>query len=126
MNVPAELLYAETHEWVKLEGSIATVGITDHAQGLLGDVVYLQLPSIGKVVKPKDPVAVVESVKAASDIYSPLSGEIIEVNNAPVENTTLVNTSPYADAWLFKIKISLPDETKSLKDAAAYSAQIAT
>jgi glycine cleavage system H protein len=126
MNVPANLLYAESHEWVKIEGTTATVGITDHAQNLLGDVVFLQLPAVGKIVKPKAPVAVVESVKAASDIYAPLSGEIIEVNNAPVENTTLVNTSPYDEAWMFKIKLSAPEEVTSLlKDAAAYSAQIA-
>jgi glycine cleavage system H protein len=124
MLVPEDLRYAETHEWVKLEGELATVGITDHAQAELTDIVYVELPAVGTKVSPKQPTAVVESVKAASDIYAPISGEIAETNSALEGTPGLVNTDPYGKGWLFKIHASNPEQLASLKDAAAYKAQI--
>ena len=124
MLVPEDLRYAETHEWVKLEGELATVGITDHAQAELTDIVYVELPAVGTKVSPKQPTAVVESVKAASDIYAPISGEIAETNSALEGTPGLVNTDPYGKGWLFKIHASNPEELASLKDAAAYKAQM--
>lgn len=125
MNVPDSLLYAESHEWLRLEGETATVGITDHAQDQLSDVVYVELPVVGRQVKAKEAVAVVESVKAASDIYAPVSGEIVEVNDAASGDSSLINSSPYAEGWLFKIKLSDPAEVGALKTAEQYKAQIA-
>jgi glycine cleavage system H protein len=124
MLVPEDLRYAETHEWVKLEGEMATVGITDHAQAELTDIVYVELPAVGTKVSPKQPTAVVESVKAASDIYAPISGQIAETNSALEGTPGLVNTDPYGKGWLFKIQASNPEELASLKDDAAYKAQI--
>ena len=124
MLVPEDLRYAETHEWVKLEGEVATVGITDHAQAELTDIVYVELPAAGTKVSPKQPTAVVESVKAASDIYAPISGEVTETNSALEGSPGLVNTEPYGNGWLFKLRASNPGELAELKDAAAYKAQI--
>ena len=124
MLVPEDLRYAETHEWVKLEGEVATVGITDHAQAELTDIVYVELPAAGTKVSPKQPTAVVESVKAASDIYAPISGEVTETNSALEGSPGLVNTDPYGNGWLFKLRASNPGELADLKDAAAYKAQI--
>lgn len=121
-NIPAGLHYAESHEWIKVEGAIGTVGITDHAQHELSDVVFVELPKIGAAVAAKAPVSVVESVKAASDIYSPVSGEIVEVNESLTGEPALVNTDPYGAGWLFKIKLANPGELKDLKDAAGYEA----
>lgn len=118
------LHYAETHEWLKIDGTEATVGITDHAQHELTDVVYVELPKLGKVVTIKAPAAVVESVKAASDIYAPVSGEVVAVNEALNANPALVNTDPFGDGWIFKMKLSAPDEVSTLKDAAGYRQQI--
>jgi glycine cleavage system H protein len=123
MLAPEDLRYAETHEWVKLEGEIATVGITDHAQAELTDIVYVELPAVGTKVSPKQPTAVVESVKAASDIYAPVSGEVTETNSALEGSPGLLNTDPYGNGWLFKIRASNPGELADLKDAAAYKAQ---
>ena len=106
-NVPSDLKYAKSHEWVRLSGDVATVGITDHAQHELTDVVFVELPALGRQVKAGDACAVVESVKTASDIYSPLSGEIVEVNKAVADNPALVNTEAYAGGWVWKVK-SLP------------------
>jgi glycine cleavage system H protein len=121
MNVPANLKYAKSHEWVKQEadGSL-TIGISDHAQEALGDIVFLELPEAGRVVKSGEECAVVESVKAASDIYAPVSGEIIAANTAVIEAPESVNQDAYA-AWLFKIKPSNPAEYAALLDAAAYT-----
>jgi glycine cleavage system H protein len=119
MNVPENLKYAESHEWLREDG---TVGITDHAQQELTDVVFVELPKIGAQVEAGAACAVVESVKAASDIYSPASGEVIAVNDALTSNPALVNTDPYGEGWLFRLKVSA--ENPALKDAAAYSAQI--
>jgi glycine cleavage system H protein len=124
MLVPDDLKYAETHEWVRVEGDTGTVGITDHAQAELTDIVYVELPSVGNSVAPKQAIAVVESVKAASDIYSPVSGEITETNPALEGNPGLVNTDPYGAGWLFKVKVSDPKDLDALKDAAAYKTQI--
>ena len=122
MNTPDNLKYAKSHEWAKLEADgTVTVGITDHAQEALGDVVFLELPEAGRVVKAGQEVAVVESVKAASDIYAPVSGEIIESNGAAVDAPESVNADAYA-TWLFKIKPSNPAELDSLLDAAGYAA----
>jgi glycine cleavage system H protein len=124
MNVPTHLKYAESHEWLNLEGDTGTVGITDHAQNELSDVVFVELPKVGQKVQAKAAVAVVESVKAASDIYTPVSGEIVAVNDSLSGNPALVNTQPFEGGWIFKIRLSNPGEVNSLKDAAAYSAQI--
>jgi glycine cleavage system H protein len=124
MLVPDDLKYAETHEWVRVEGDTGTVGITDHAQAELTDIVYVELPIVGNSVAPKQAIAVVESVKAASDIYSPVSGEITETNPALEGNPGLVNTDPYGAGWLFKVKVSDPKDLDALKDAAAYKTQI--
>lgn len=124
MNVPESLRYTESHEWLLVEGDTGTVGITDHAQNELSDVVFVELPAVGRTVEPKSAVAVVESVKAASDIYAPVGGEIIEVNTALSDNPALVNTDPFGAGWIFKIKLTQPDQTSALKDAAAYRTQI--
>jgi glycine cleavage system H protein len=124
MLVPDDLRYAETHEWIRTEGVAATVGITDHAQAELTDVVYVELPQVGAVLEAHQAVAVVESVKAASDIYSPVGGEVVAVNSELESNPSLVNTEPYNTGWLFKIKLSNPAEINSLKTAADYRSQI--
>ena len=121
MNVPTNLKYAKSHEWSKLEadGTI-TIGISDHAQEALGDIVFLELPEIGRTVKAGEEVAVVESVKAASDIYAPISGEVVATNSAATDAPESVNTDAYS-AWLFKIKPSNPAEYEALLDAAVYA-----
>src|ERR1700742_3366808 len=103
-DIPSDLKYAKSHEWVRVSGDTATIGITDHAQSELTDVVFVGLPAVGRKVKAGEACAVVESVKTASDIYSPVSGEVAEVNKAAVENPALVNTEPYKNGWFFKIK----------------------
>ena len=123
-NVPADLKYAKSHEWARISGSEATVGITDHAQHELTDVVFVELPEVGKKVKAGDACAVVESVKTASDIYSPLSGEITAVNKAVVDNPALVNSEPYAGGWFYKLKLSDAAEANGLMTPDQYSAQI--
>jgi len=124
MNIPSDLLYADSHEWLKVSGDIGTVGITDHAQHELSDVVYVELPKVGTQANAKGNIAVVESVKAASDIYSPVSGAVIEVNKNLESDPAILNQDPYQAGWIFKIKISKPDEVKNLKSADAYKAQI--
>ena len=124
MEVPNNLRFMPSHEWVTTNSDPATVGISDHAQSELGEVVYVELPEVGKVVEAGDSVAVVESVKAASDIYAPISGEIVEINEKVAQETGLVNTSPYGDGWLFKIKSSKPADFDDLMDLAAYQAEI--
>src|SRR5205823_11179281 len=123
-NVPADLKYAKSHEWVRVAGDTATIGITDHAQHELTDVVFVELPELHKTFKAGDACAVVESVKTASDVYSPVSGEVIEVNKALVDNPALVNTDPYAGGWFYKIKLSQPADLDSLMTPAQYTAQI--
>ena len=124
-NVPSDLKYVTSHEWIREEDDgTVTVGITDHAQELLGDVVYVELPEIDSEVAVEDEIAVVESVKAASDIYAPLSGTIIAVNEALEDAPETVNSSPYDDGWMFKMKPSEPSEMDNLIDAEAYTAEI--
>lgn len=124
MNTPQDLKYAATHEWVKLQGETGTIGITDHAQKELTDVVFVELPKVGQKLVVGKPCAVVESVKAASDIYSPVSGEVLEVNKDLPSNPALVNTDPYGKGWFFKLKLEKPKEMKNLKDAKGYQEQI--
>lgn len=124
MNVPDNLRYAETHEWIKVEGDTGTVGITDHAQNELTDIVYVDPPKVGASVTAGQAAAVVESVKAASDIYAPIDGEVVAVNEALSSNPSLVNTSPYEDGWLFKVLISNPSQAAALKSPEEYRAQI--
>ena len=124
MNVPDNLNYMESHEWVAVEDGVATVGISDHAQAELTDVVYLELPMVGNVAVKGDPVAVIESVKAANDIYSPVSGEVVEINEALENEPELVNSDPFGAGWMFKIKLSDPSEIESLMDPEAYRGHI--
>lgn len=123
-KVPADLKYAKSHEWLRVSGDTAVVGITDHAQHELTDIVFVELPAIGRKVKASEACAVVESVKTASDIYSPVSGEVIEANKAVMDNPALVNTDPYGEGWFYKIKLSAPAEANALLSAADYSKQI--
>ena len=120
MNIPQHLHYLKSHEWVNVEDNIATVGITDFAQDQLGDVVYVELPKVGKIVSSGETVAVVESVKTASDIYSPVSGEVLEVNSALENSPELLNESAYEKGWLFKVR--LDTLSSELLDAAGYAA----
>jgi len=124
MNVPEDLLYTESHEWIKREGDSVRVGITDHAQAELTDVVYVELPKTDRQVKASEAVAVVESVKAASDIYAPVSGTIVDANKALEGNPALINTDPFGEGWIFVVKFADETELKNLKDATAYKAQI--
>lgn len=123
-NIPTDLKYAKSHEWVRVAGGVATVGITDHAQQELTDVVFVELPEVGRKVKASDACAVVESVKTASDIYSPVSGEITEINKAAVDNPALVNTDSYGNGWFFKIKLSNTADLNALMSPEQYGAQV--
>jgi glycine cleavage system H protein len=124
-NVPPDLKYAKSHEWVRVSGDVATVGISDHAQHELTDVVFVELPEVGRKLSAGDTCAVVESVKTASDIYSPVSGQITETNQAVVGDPALVNREPYGGGWFYKVKISNAAELGGLLDAGQYSAHIA-
>jgi glycine cleavage system H protein len=124
MNVPDDLLYTDTHEWIKREGDNIRVGITDHAQSELTDVVYVELPKMDRQANAKEAIAVIESVKAASDIYAPVKGKVVEVNKALEADAGLINREPYGQGWIFVLKIENPDDLKNLKDAAAYKTQI--
>ena len=123
-NVPADLKYAKSHEWARIQGDQATVGITDHAQHELTDIVFVELPQVGKALKAGEACAVVESVKTASDIYSPLSGEVTAINKSLGDNPELVNSEPYSDGWFYKIKLANPSEAEALLNSQQYSAQI--
>jgi glycine cleavage system H protein len=119
-NLPADLKYTATHEWVRINGDgTATVGITDHAQEQLGDMVFVELPELGRVLAAAEECAVVESVKAASDIYSPLAGEIVAINEALADTPELINQDPYGEGWLFRLRID--GNLDGLMDAAAYT-----
>lgn len=120
VQVKADLRYSKTHEWVKVDGDTVTMGVSDFAQSELGDITYLELPEPGDTVSQSEPLGVIESVKAASDIYAPVSGEIVEANDGVVDAPESVNSSPYEDAWLVKIKLSDPSELDNLMDGAAY------
>lgn len=123
-NVPADLKYAKSHEWARIEGAVATIGITDHAQHELTDIVFVELPQVGKKLKAGEACAVVESVKTASDIYSPLSGEVTAINDTLGDNPDLVNREPYAGGWFYKINLSNATEAGSLLSADQYTKQI--
>ena len=124
-DLPAELKYASSHEWARLDSDgTVVVGITDHAQEALGDIVYIELPEMGVAVDAGAEVAVVESVKAASDIYSPVTGEVVEINPALEDEPETVNSNPYADGWLFRVKVANPDELEDMLDADGYQTVI--
>ncbi|WP_424811402.1 glycine cleavage system protein GcvH [Roseococcus sp. YIM B11640] len=121
----SELKFSKDHEWIRMEGGVATVGITDHAQNALGDVVFVDLPEPGRIVTAGEAVAVVESVKAASDVYAPISGKVVEVNSALIDDPAKINVEPTGEGWFFKIELDgeLPDD---LLDADAYAAYVDT
>ncbi len=120
MSSPADLKYTKSHEWVRVDGDIVAIGLADHAQSELGDITYLELPDVGDSITAGDPLGVVESVKAASDIYAPVGGEVVERNETAVNSPELVNRSPYGDAWLIKVKLADLAELDSLMDVVAY------
>lgn len=120
MGAPANLKYTKTHEWLSLDGDIATVGLTDHAQQELGDITYLELPDNGDAVTSGEAFGVVESVKAASDVYSPVDGEVVDRNDSAVDGPEVINSSPYDGAWLIRVKISDPAQVDALMDATTY------
>jgi glycine cleavage system H protein len=124
MNVPNEFLYTESHEWIKREGDNVRIGVTDHAQSELTDVVYVELPKLDRQANAKEAIAVVESVKAASDIYAPVKGTVVEVNKALEADPGLINREPYGQGWIFVLKLDNADDLKQLKDAEAYKKQI--
>jgi len=123
-NIPADLKYTKSHEWVRVAGGMATVGISDHAQHELTDVVFVELPDVGRKVEAGEACAVVESVKTASDIYSPVSGEIVEVNDAVVADPGMVNAEPYDGGWFYKIRLGKPEELGGLLSAGDYAKQL--
>ncbi|MFZ4484771.1 MAG: glycine cleavage system protein GcvH [Chthoniobacterales bacterium] len=124
MNVPDNLKYAESHEWILVDGDLGTIGITDHAQNELTDIVYVDPPKVGATVSAGQAAAVVESVKAASDIYAPVDGEVVEVNEALANSPALVNTSPYDEGWLFKVRLTNRAQLEALKSPDDYRTQI--
>ena len=123
-NIPDNLKYTKEDEWILIEGDIATIGITDYAQDSLADLVYFELPEVGDTLAAGDEFGVVESVKAAADLYAPVSGEVVEANSALEDTPELANSDPYGEAWIVKIKLSNPDEVDGLMDAAAYKAYL--
>jgi glycine cleavage system H protein len=123
-NIPPDLKYTKSHEWVRVQGDTATIGITDHAQHELTDVVFVELPAAGRAVKAGEACAVVESVKTASDIYSPVSGQVAEINQAVADDPALVNTEPYGGGWFCRVKLGAPAELAVLLTPEQYRAQI--
>lgn len=124
MNVPPNLRYTKEHEWVRIEGNVATIGITDHAQSSLGDIVFCELPSKGSALTQFKTFGVVESVKAVSDLYAPISGKVVDVNQSVVDNSAQLNSDPYGAAWLLKVEMSKPEEAAALLDNKAYEGLI--
>lgn len=125
MEIPAGLKYTITHEWARQEGELVRVGVTDHAQNELGDIVYLELPEVGRWLAKDEPFGVIESVKAAADLYMPVGGGIVEVNAAAAEDLDTISASPYEKGWLIAIKPTNPSELDGLMDAAAYEQYLA-
>ena len=125
MEFPSGLKYSKEHEWVSIEGSVATVGITDYAQDQLGEIVYIELPAVGDKISKDDPFGVVESVKAVSDIFAPVSGTVIEINEDLPESPEVVNEDPYGDGWLIKVKIADQAELDDLMDSEEYEELVA-
>lgn len=124
MNVPAELKYNKSHEWVRVEGDVAVIGITDFAQAELGDIVYVDLPEAGKTLKAGETFGTVESVKTVSDVYAPVSGEVVEANGALTSASELVNSDAFGEGWMIKVKMSNPTELGNLLDADSYKASV--
>lgn len=122
MTIPSDLKYTKDHEWIRIEGNRGTVGITEYAQGELGDIVFVELPEKGKKVEAGKPFGTIEAVKAVSDLYAPVSGEIVEVNTALKNSPDAINKEPYASGWMVKIAMGNPSEASALLDAAAYQA----
>ncbi len=120
-SVPGGLKYTKTHEWVRLDGDTATIGITDHAQAELGDIVYLDLPEVGRILQHDGQFGEVESVKAVSELFSPVSGEVVETNAAILDATEAVNDDPYGRGWLIKVRMNSPSDLADLMDAADYA-----
>jgi glycine cleavage system H protein len=120
MNIPRDLRFTSSHEWVRIRNNIATVGITDYAQAQLSDLTFIELPAVDDVLSASDEAAVVESVKAASDVYAPVSGRVIEINTRVVEQPDIVNRDPFGEGWLFKLEMSDPEEADDLMDADQY------
>jgi len=120
-NIPDDLKYAKTHEWLRLDGDVATIGITDFAQGELSDIVYVEITAVGKTIKRDEPIGTIEAVKAVSDLYSPVSGQVIAANESLKDSPANVNKDPYGSGWMAKIELSDPNELASLLDAAAYA-----
>lgn len=120
MNIPEDLLYVKSHEWIKEEGGIATIGITDFAQDELGEVVYLELPEVGDQVEPATPFGVIESIKAVSDLFSGVTGTVVEVNTGLVDEPQQVNEDPYGEGWLIKVRLADEGELELLLDASQY------
>ncbi len=120
-EIPSDLMYSKSHEWLQNDAGTVTIGITDHAQELLGDIVFVELPEIGQQVEEEGECGVIESVKAASDIYAPVAGEVVEVNEALLDSPELVNETPY-EAWIMKLKVENPDDLDQLLDAEGYAA----
>ncbi|MFZ1888746.1 MAG: glycine cleavage system protein GcvH [Candidatus Binataceae bacterium] len=125
MEIPQGLKFSKEHEWVTTEDSVATVGISDHAQEQLGEIVYIELPAVGEKISKDDPFGVVESVKAVSDIYAPVSGTVIEVNEDLPDTPEVVNEDPYGDGWLIKVRVSDPSDLEDLMDADEYAELVA-
>jgi glycine cleavage system H protein len=123
--IPADLRYTKEHEWVRLEGDLATVGITDHAADQLGDIVFVELPAIGTTLRQLATFGVVESVKAVSDLFAPVGGEVVEVNEALAGTPEIVNSDPYGAGWLLRVRVADPAEVEALLDPAAYEALVA-
>src|SRR4051812_12036666 len=123
-NVPADLKYTKSHEWVRVDGDVATIGITDFAQSELGDIVYVDLPTPGRVLNSGDSFGSVESVKTVSDAYAPVSGEVVEVNQALGAQSELLNSDPYGKGWMVKIRLSDPSQADSLLDSSAYQSEM--
>ncbi len=124
MDTPEELKYSKDHEWISVDGDVSTIGITDYAQGELGDVVYVEMPEAGTLISKGESFGTIEAVKAVSEVYSPVSGEIVEINDKLEGEPALVNQSPYSDGWMIKLKLTDPDELSDLMDAAAYKEMI--
>lgn len=124
MAAPADLKYTKSHEWVRVDGDVVTIGLADYAQNELGDITYLELPDVGDSIVAGEPLGVVESVKAASDIYAPVGGEVVERNEDAVNSPEVVNQSPYGDAWLLKVRVGNSAEVDALMDANAYDAYV--
>jgi len=125
-NIPEGLRYSKTHEWVRIEGSVAVIGITDFAQGELSDIVMVELPQVGREVGTGDSIGVIEAVKAVADLYSPISGKVLEVNTNLSASPETINSDPYGEGWIAKLELADPSEAEKLMDAAAYKEFLAT